>query len=165
MSSQFCLSRQHGLKQSYARWCCLTVTPEISLSSYDEFLLCLLNLSCITSDWIQLPMGSFGHRPILSQSGVPFPSEPTSMSVVISQKMLKSRSRGDRPSAETHESLLESLQEILPQTFTWAIFPSLISAAHWGWQITWPKFRLPTESFSSHEPTPDTSCKYALFLS
>lgn len=77
-------------------------------------------------------MSSFGHRPILSQSGVPFPSQPTNMSVVISQKMLKSRYRGDGPSTEAHESLLESLQEILPQTFTWAIFPSLISAAHWG---------------------------------
>lgn len=110
------LSLQTAWTQSYAPCCCLTVVPEISLSSYNEFLLCLLDLYCITSEWIQLLMSSFGHRLILSQSGVPFPSEPTNMSVVISQKILKSCYRGDGSSAEPHESLLESSQGILPQT-------------------------------------------------
>lgn len=139
------------------------VIPEISLSSYDEFLPCLLDLSCITSDRIQLLMSSFGHRLILSQSGVPFPSKPTNMSVVIAQKILKSCYKGDGFSAEPHEALLESSQGILPQTLPGLFF--FTNFCHWGWQIIWPKLRLPTESFSSHEPTPDTSCKYEVFLS
>lgn len=139
------------------------VIPEISLSSYDEFLPCLLDLSCITSDRIQLLMSNFGHRLILSQSGVPFLSKPTNMSVVIFQKILKSYYRGDGSASNLMSLCWSPHREFCHKSYM--DYSSLISAAHWGWQIIWPKFRLPTESFSPHEPTPDTSCKYEVFLS